>query len=38
MELAPNLMTAEQWQVFTADSIEEARALMITDGDDEPWQ
>lgn len=22
----------------TADSIEEARALMITDGDDEPWQ
>lgn len=38
MELAPHLMTAEQWQAFTADSIEEARALMITDGDDEPWQ
>lgn len=38
MELAPNLMTAEQWQAWTADSIDEARALMITDGDDdEPW-
>lgn len=38
MELAPNLMTADQWTAWTADSIEEARALMITDGDDEPWQ
>jgi hypothetical protein len=38
MELAPNLMTAEQWQAWTADSLEEARALMITSGDDEPWQ
>lgn len=37
MELAPNLMTAEQWTAWTADSIEEARALMITEGDDEPW-
>lgn len=38
MELAPNLMTAEQWTEWTANSIEEARALMITDGDDAPWQ
>lgn len=38
MELAPNLMTAEQWQAWTAESLEEARALMITDGEEEPWQ
>lgn len=37
MELAPSLMTAEQWQEWTANSIEEARALMITDGE-EAWQ
>lgn len=37
MELAPNLMTAEQWAEWTAEGIEEARALMITDGE-EAWQ
>lgn len=37
MELAPSLMTAEQWQAWTAESLEEAQALMITSGD-EPWQ
>ena len=31
MELAPNLMTAEQWQAFMADNLEEARTLMITE-------
>ena len=36
MELAPNLMTAEQWTAFMADSIEEARTMMITEGD-EAW-
>jgi len=36
MKLAPNLMTAEQWTAWTADGIEEARALMITEGD-EAW-
>lgn len=35
MELAPNLMTAEQWTAWTAESLEEARALMITEGDDD---
>jgi hypothetical protein len=38
MQLAPNLMTAEQWQAWTAESIEEARTMMITTGEDEPWQ
>lgn len=37
MQLAPNLMTAEQWTEWTANSLEEARALMITDGE-EVWQ
>lgn len=31
MELAPNLMTAEQWTEFTAASLEEVKVLMITD-------
>lgn len=38
MELAPNLMTAEQWQAWTAESLEEAKTLMITSGDEEAWQ
>lgn len=38
MQLAPQLMTAEQWQAWTAESIEEARGLMITTGEEELWQ
>lgn len=38
MELAPNLMTPEQWTAWTAQSLDEARALMITTGEDDPWQ
>ena len=37
MKLAPNLMTPEQWQAWTAEQLEEAKTLMITEGDD-PWQ
>lgn len=33
MELAPSLMTAEQWQEFMATNLEEARTLMITEGE-----
>lgn len=35
MELAPNLMTAEQWQAFAADSLEEAKVLMIEEAHDD---
>lgn len=33
MELAPQLMTAEQWQAFFADELDNARTLMITEGE-----
>jgi DNA-binding CsgD family transcriptional regulator len=32
MELAPTLMTAEQWQSFMAENLESAKTMMITEG------
>lgn len=34
MSLAPQLMTAEEWQSWFANQIEEAKTLMITEGDE----
>lgn len=38
MAMAPNIMTQEQWQEWTANKLEEAKILMITEDGDEPWQ
>ena len=38
MQLAPSLMTADQWQAWTAKQLEEAKVLMIEESREQPWQ
>lgn len=38
MELAPQLMTADEWQKWMGNQLEEAETLMIEEAEEEPWQ
>lgn len=37
-QLAPNIMTPDQWQAWTASQLEEAKVLMIEENRETPWQ